>query len=692
MKLEQLEVLARRLDGKFRAHCARLNRDDPWFARVTLSEDDRTAEYFVGREGFTPERILDWRHPTAVLFFEAAVGDDVTLSAPFVQATRRLDSRARAKAANRQIQSVDLELADGNFTLVATETGFVDKERAATARSVPSGLDDIVGQLTPAQYRLITANREAPLIIQGRAGSGKTSVGLYRLAWLTYAHDEGTVAPVNPGRILVVMFNKALQMFVSRAMEQMALNDVRIDTFHGWALSEVKRGYRGEIVQDTTRHPGFTNATLLKKRLGILKAVEAYVARQAAGVDAWLAATLPSYDPAGEWLARFRATTAPLARRAILMRSAALRERDQATAPADKARLTEIHRIFDHAVGRLTQYKEELFRILTDRKLLAEHLQSATPAEIDDLIQYQTALQVGDRADRKPGPQVAFEDLAILLRLMQLKHGGLPNKEKDDEVQVYEHVLIDEAQDFGAVELAVILASVRSRTGVTIVGDTNQKIVPEADFIGWDALARELGVSGAVVARLEVPHRSTAPIMRLADSLVGDVSADGRPGPMPRLSVVGTGELIERVAQRVRAQVRENPVAHVAVVCGSAKDVDATVAALAPLLAPQGVPVRVGRNNQFTFAPGVTVTNLRQIKGLEFDAVIALNVNEARYPNDEQGRRWLYTLVTRAKAALHLFSTEAPCSLLEPAIKAGLVALDDESEITPAALGSDEPF
>ena len=681
MNLTQLETLAADLDGKFRSQCARLKRDTPWVGRIVLRDGEGDREYFVGSEGCAAERIVDWRHPLGEAFYDLRIGDTFALPAPFAGRVGTVESRAVVVSEGHRLRKIKFELEAGEFEIVATANGFLEKTRAATPRVAQSGLDDILGLLTPAQYRLITASRSEPLIIQGRAGSGKTSVGLHRLSWLTYSGDERGPAPVAPGGILVVMFNKALQKFVQTTVDRMGLNGVRLDTFHGWALAEVKRGYGGAIVPDTRDLPGKANAVALKKQLGILKAVEAYVARQADNIDRWLGEKLPPYDPTGAWLGRFRDTQGPLARRAILMRSAALRDRDAATAAPERARLTEVHRIFGQAIERLTQYKEELLRLLTDRDLLARHLPNALPDQLDDLVRYQSALQQPVGADRRPSASVAFEDLAILLRLMQLKHGGLPDKKHDDEVRTFEHVLIDEAQDFGAVELTAILASVRSRTGVTIVGDSNQKIIPEAEFIGWDALARELGVTGAAVARLEVPHRSTAPIMRLADALVGDEPTAGRPGPLPRLSIVRPDEQVSQVARRVREILGENPVAHIAVVCGSSQDVEPTVGALGAELA--GVPVRRGHNEEFDFAPGVTVTNLRQIKGLEFDAVIALDVTDSRFPANEQGMRWLYTLVTRAKDSLHIITTGTPCAAVQTAAERGLLALDDESEIRP---------
>jgi DNA helicase-2/ATP-dependent DNA helicase PcrA len=693
MNLQEIQSIAVRLDELYRAHAARLRRPEPWFTSVTLAGPSGAVDqYFIGHERALSERVVEWGHPLAAAVLEVDLGDAVQMPPMFNQERRVLSSRAEVKGQAGELSHVRIRLPEGEFNFVRTEAGLVEASRAGVARRIPAGLDDIIGQLTPAQYKLITANREAPLIIQGRAGSGKTSVGLYRVAWLTQSPDATNAVPVAPGRILVLMFNKPLQLFVKQMMTAAGLDAVRTDTFHGWALTEVGRGYRGQIEICTDRFDGAASAVKLKKQLGVLKVVDAFVARQIAQVGRWLAEKLPVYDPMGQWIAQFQADDAPVVRRLIVLRGKALSARDAATSAGDRARLTEVHRVLSQGVERLIQYKEELFKLLTDRELLRAHLPHATPQEIDGLVSFQTALQIGDKPDAKPGPRIAFEDLAILLRLMHLKHGGLPNKDRDDEVNVYEHVLVDEAQDFGAVELNAIFSAVRSRTGVTIVGDTNQKIVPEADFIGWDALAAELGASGAAVARLEVPHRSTAAIMRLADALVGEQSPATRPGPVPRLSVVTAEALVVRLSERINSHLAENPHAHVAVVCGSPRQVEDMVQQLSARL--PGTSVRRGHNHAFVFAPGVTVTNLRQIKGLEFDAVFALEVDDQRYPADEQGRRWLYTLVTRAKEALHLFTTERPATLLQPAMETGLVALDAAEDVPVAVFSAedDEPF
>ncbi len=342
----------------------------------------------------------------------------------------------------------------------------------------------------------------------------------------------------------------------------------------------------------------------------------------------------------------------------------------------------------------MTQYKEELLKLLTDEEFLGDHL-TATPAERATLASYQRALQNEGGTDRRPGPRIAFDDLALLLRLIEVKNGGFPDKNREEDVEVYDHLVIDEAQDFGAVELAVLLGAVKARTGVTVVGDLNQKILPEVDFIGWEALAKELGLGGATVARLEVAHRATAQIMAIADGLVGDPTRGGRAGTLPTLRVVDTDrDKFARAAEAAQAAMVDNPSAHVCVACKSSGEIPTVFEQIRGLITDASVPVRQGHNKDFVFAPGVTVTSYRQVKGLEFDVVVVLDPTREAYPDTTQGRRNLYMVITRAKDALHLVAAGEPTPLLKTAIEGGLLDLRDETTVPEVQItvADEEPF
>lgn len=689
-----VKQVAQELDTEFRASCARLNTDEPWFGKFTLSVDGKLRAYRLGQNRVPDERIVDWRHPLARAFYQCEPGEEFELDQRgYANFSGTVDSLAKLTTQARTLRRLELRNEDGKFDLVAGDHGFGSSADRPRGPTKAEGLPDVLSLLTPEQYRLITSSRDQPVIIQGRAGSGKTTVALYRLSWLTYADEDTSVAPVDPAKVLVVMFNKALSSFVRSGLAALQLEAVNLDTFHAWALHEIQRSYRGAIEPDTTKREGRNVASALKKQLGMLRALEAFVARQQAALESWLEDKLRPYG-ATLWMKRYRALETPVVRRLVHLRSQALAARDAARG-AEQERLAQAHLVFETAVRRMTQYKEELLKCLTDSELLAAHLSDASRADLKTLATFQRSLQGEGGTERRPGPNVAFEDLALLLRLIQLKNGGYPDKVREDDVRVYDHLVVDEAQDFGAVELTALLASVRSRTGVTIVGDLNQKILPDVDFIGWDKLAAELGVDGARVTRLEVVHRSTGAIMRVADSILDEQSGDGRVGALPSLSLAPTPDaMVEETATLARAAYELDRAAHVCVVCKAKGDAERLQAALTAILDDVTPPVRQGHNKRFEFSPGITVSNAQQVKGLEFDTVIVFDPSPASYPATTNGRRALYMVVTRAKERLHFVGHAATTPLLDSALKQGWIEIARKPSVPPVSFTEEDenPF
>jgi len=312
------------------------------------------------------------------------------------------------------------------------------------------------------------------------------------------------------------------------------------------------------------------------------------------------------------------------------------------------------------------------------------------------MVRFQSQLQHEKGSKSELGPFVTFEDFALLVRLIQLKNGGFPAADASPEVRRFDHLLVDEAQDFGPVELTVLFQSVRSPKDITIVGDLNQKIVPDVDFIGWSRIAKKLGVDDAAVAHLEVGHRSTSPIMKLADFVLHrDTPLEGRSGAKPTLDLLENDEArTQRIVERLEERWAENPSSHLCVVCRQREDAQSMFEALQAPLGRHHVPVRLGHNKSFEFSPGVTVTNARQLKGLEFDAVVLVDPGPHAYPDDLEGRRLLHTVLTRARDVLHLVSGIHPSPIVEAAVEAGLLDVVDETEVEPVRFARDEdqPF
>jgi superfamily I DNA/RNA helicase len=84
---------------------------------------------------------------------------------------------------------------------------------------------------------------------------------------------------------------------------------------------------------------------------------------------------------------------------------------------------------------------------------------------------------------------------------------------------------------------------------------------------------------------------------------------------------------------------------------------------------------------------------MRQIKGLEFDSVIVIEPSDNNYPNDQNGKRLLYTTITRAKKQLLFISSAEPCELLMPAIAQSCIKkIGDEYMVKEVTFGDEDNF
>jgi len=690
--------IVRRLNQDFKRDAVHTQLEKPWFGHFVLQREHKESGYKIGEKECAEKGIIDWRHALASAFYELEPGDDFDMDDyqtekqgkdRYISLKGVVGRQTKVQSKSRSIQRATIKTPEELLHFVAAGETYVMESLDSDRINFMDGLPDVRSVLTKEQYRIITSADQNPVVIQGQAGSGKTTVALYRLSWLAFPKEDALV--VAPENVLIVMFNKALQRFISSSLEELGLEKAQVSTFHAWALEEVKKSYEGELELNTDWLEYKDSSTKIKKSLGLLKAMDEFVVRQTNRLIEWLEDKLAPYE-ATSWLEEAQTSTEPIVQRMIRLRKKARIGRDQAQG-REKVRLEQIYDVFKKGVTRLRLYKEELLNFLTDQELLGRHLPFESAESIEALGHYQKALQSIGASGRRPGPCIAFEDLALLLRLIQLKNGGLVDKQDEDHVFLYDHLMIDEAQDFGGLEMKVLLSAVRTKSGVSIVGDTNQKIVPEADFMGWDALISELGVAGATVTRLEVGHRSTGPIMNLAAKIINEPSQPGRLGVMPSLiELPDENAQLAWLADRLSELSTHQPMGHICIVCRhpkQAKDLTSELQQLVPT-----VNIRFGHNKDFEFSAGVTVTNLRQVKGLEFDLVFILEPNEDNYPARIEGRRNLYTALTRAKDELVFVSSTAPCALLIGAIDAGLIEPMEVNAIEPVQFTEedDDPF
>ena len=470
--------------------------------------------------------------------------------------------------------------------------------------------------------------REGVVLLRGRAGSGKTTVALHRVAWLHYQDEKR----FKPERMLVVMFNKALQTYISRVLPELGISGVSVETFHGWAARMLRRGNVSATPQSNTP----SEVARLKRHPAITELIELGLKRLGARSVAWIEERLPptlmeswAATP-GEGLARIAAFRKGLG---------AAPERRQFSPLWAKLR------------ARLLDHTRDLHALYDDPEGAAAVLPRALHAALPAAAARAAAASAAGHMD--------YEDAALLLRIGQRKAALDPDL-TCPWAGAYSHIVIDEAQDLSTVEIAALVDAADQGRSVTIAGDPAQKILEDAQFEGFEQLLSRLGAGGQLTVRLDalqVGHRSTRPIMALALDALGGPDAAGeaalqssRPGEDVDWLEGDAPQATAELAAKIAAFRERRPSALVAVLCRRKDGADRWVR---DLKAAGLDGVRRADRADFSFQPGVVVSNVHQVKGLEFDGVVI--VEPAEY--GARDRHLLHVAITRAADQLWVFAT-----------------------------------
>ncbi len=274
-------------------------------------------------------------------------------------------------------------------------------------------------------------------------------------------------------------------------------------------------------------------------------------------------------------------------------------------------------------------------------------------------------------------------DQSLLLRLDEILHGPLIRK--DGQRKAFGHIVLDEVQDFNPAELSLIIGAVKKTKDLTLVGDTAQQIGDESHFPGWEKLRSYWNFEDehSSYFSLTVSHRSTLPIMKLADNVQRrQTVSEGRKGRVPvwfRCRSEARG--IQATLAWLRQAVERYPHDMTAVVCSTPAEAKFAYGMLEPTFGPS---VRMGDNHSFSFDEGIVVTDVKQVKGLEFTNVLLWNPSAKTYPASRWGQNMLYVAITRAEENLAYVTWNKPSPFLPSAtsrlVRYVPVGLEEEEE------------
>ncbi|MDH6542445.1 AAA family ATPase [Streptomyces sp. SPB4] len=634
-------VLQAQIDDRIKA-LADLSHTPLFFGRLDylhapgaeLAEGAEGEQFYIGRrhvhDADGDPMVIDWRAPVSQPFYRASKKDpqDIALRRRFgytggeltAYEDEHLSDPAEAAAVSKLLQQE------------------IERPRVGPMR-------DIVATIQPEQDEIVRSGLSGSVCVQGGPGTGKTAVGLHRVAYLLYAHRDrlartGTLV-IGPNRSFLHYIEQVLPALGELEVKQATVDDL---------VAREGLEVRGDDTAETAVIKGDARMAQVLRR-----AVRSHVTEPTEplmvvrGSRRW---RVPAYELA-EIVSELqtRDIRYGAARDALPQRIAhavLVRMEQAGEAPDDRvqdavARNAAVKAAVK-AVWPLVEPSKLVLRLLSEPEFLAAHAEGILTEDEQKLLLWPKPFRSVRSAKWSAADLVLIDEASDLV----------------ERTHSLGHVVLDEAQDLSPMQYRAV--GRRCTTGsATVLGDLAQGTTPWATR-SWDEALTHLGKPEAAVEELTAGFRVPREVIAYASRLLPSIS----PGLAPVSSVRETpGSLVVSETADLTADVVSacrDSLAHEGSIGLIAAD--ARIPVLAEALLAAGLPY-LAPGEETTARSRLTLVPASLAKGLEYDYVVldepaAIVSGE---PDERTGLRRLYVCLTRAVSgltALHTAPLPAP--------------------------------
>ena len=597
------------------------SRKKPYFGRIDFTDAGLKKKecYYIGKsviaEDAAKPRVIDWRAPIASVYYEKTLGA-CTYSVKGEGAFEIDLSRKRTYEIEND------ELKDFYDTDVVANDELLTKYLARNKRAV---LGEIIATIQQEQNEIIRKKPQHNVIVQGGAGSGKTTVAMHRISYILYNYD----LEFQPKDFYIIGSNRILLNYITGILPDL---DV-----YGVSQMTMEQLFTRLLYEDWDAEK-YTVKGLNKGDPAI----------SVKGSFSWFH-DLKDFCERYEWSVIPREDVIIEKTHHLLMSKSAierlLKKFDFLSRPDKLDKLTEhlISRLENEIYGKYHSYPQE------EQKRLLRYYQTyfgkrEWNGSIFEL--YDEFLREQDEKGNHvplPGTELDLYDLAALAYLYK--------RIKETEViQEASHVVIDEAQDFGMMVYGSLKYCL-SKCTYTIMGDVSQNIYFDYGLTDWEEL-RSLMLPGKFdyFGLLRKSYRNTVEISNYATDIlyhgnfpIYPIEPIIRHGKEVRTTGCDDEQQLIRETAKTISQWQKSGYETIAVICRDDQEANWVSEKL-----QKKIEVRKFDLDTEEFGSGVMVLPIEYSKGLEFDVVLLFNVNDKNYPAEDGFTKLLYVAATRA--------------------------------------------
>ncbi len=211
-------------------------RSKPYFARIDFREKDsnKKENIYIGKMSLMRDEdqeviIVDWRAPIANLYYEGRIGE-----ADYWCPGGNIEGELTLKRQFAINEGILQEIFDIDIT---TNDEFLQTYLGANS---DNRLKEIVSTIQVEQNKIIRADMWKPLIVQGAAGSGKTTIALHRIAYLVYTFEKS----FEPENFMIIAPNKLFLNYISEVLPELGVERVKQTTFEEFAMELIGKKFK----------------------------------------------------------------------------------------------------------------------------------------------------------------------------------------------------------------------------------------------------------------------------------------------------------------------------------------------------------------------------------------------------------------------------------------------------------------
>ncbi len=621
---KEMQAMWNNTDARFKEVNRELKRAErarrkPYFGRIDFKDYSigKEESYYIGRSVIAKDpskpEVIDWRAPIAGVYYDHSLGD-VTYSV-------KGEGKYRINLFRKRTYEIENDqLKDFYDSDVVANDDLLTKYLAKSKRNV---LGEIIATIQSEQNEIIRKKPQHNVIVQGAAGSGKTTVAMHRISYILYNYGE----EFTPEDFYVIGSNQVLLNYITGVLPELDVYGVSQMTMEQLFLKLLYEDYDKSFkIKPVVK--GVTEP--VKGSFGWFKDLELFC-------EKYEKTQIPMDDVVLEKTGKVLMTKREIEELLRKVRNYSLPDKKDYLAERLTARLE------NEITGRYYSYTEAEKKELL-RKFKVYFGKREWKGSIFELYEEFLAAQ------RKKGISVSFRqgefdvyDLAAVAYLYK--------RIKEEEViREAAHVVIDEAQDFGMM-VYCCLKYCLSKCTYTIMGDVSQNISLEYGLNDWKELEM-LMLPGEFdcFELLRKSYRNTVEIAEFATDILYHGSFQVYPvepiirhgEPVGKTKCTSEKQMLSHVEETV-IKWQEEGMETIAVVCENMEQAQKVQKALSSRI--EVIPCDA---EQMEFGSGVMVLPLNLTKGLEFDAVLVYDASEENYPTDDGSAKRLYVAATRA--------------------------------------------